>query len=259
MIGAFFACVASSALAPVAAQPFMPGKSDPAPLDADRQLDLAKRLLAAGQNEAAIEQLHPVIAADPKHFDAQLLVGVAYHKLRRYEQAQGYLEKARELAPNDARPNYPLGFCLYYLGQREAARKAFEKFIAAFPDHGHAYLGLGLIEFDDDRLDEAAACFKKCIELNARYADDPTRASFQGSGHVRLGDVYERQQKFEQARDQYIKATQFAEADASLYAAYFKLARVQNRLGDHEGAKKSMQKFEETKDKIRPSEGFPEQ
>jgi tetratricopeptide (TPR) repeat protein len=215
-------------------------------------LSTADQLLKQDQYQAAVKLLAPLAADHPDDGRVHALLGSAYHKLRRYGPAKEHLEKAAKLLPNLPRARLLLGICNYYLGETDESRRVLESVLRDVPNEGHAHYWIGLIEFDADRLEEAERRFRRAVEL---FAADPRNAAFEASARARLGDIYIRQEKFEPAKGELIKATTL---DPNLYNAYFRLARVLTRLGDLEGAKEAMRKHDEIKARTPQQEGFPE-
>jgi tetratricopeptide (TPR) repeat protein len=63
--------------------------------------DMGTMYLAVGDSAKAVEIYQRVLAKDPKFFQAQFNLGLAYRAARDVEQATVALQKAREIAPDE--------------------------------------------------------------------------------------------------------------------------------------------------------------
>jgi tetratricopeptide (TPR) repeat protein len=186
--------------------------------------------------------------------DAEFIQGLIYHRQRLYGPAKPHLLKAIELRPDYPVINHFLGYCLYNLGELPEARAAFEKHLSFDPNEGDSHFGIGLIDLEEGRLDEARARFLTSIELHQRaIAGAPqkaTRLREIAKAHARIADVYMLQDRWIEARDQLLLATK---QWPDHYEAWHKLATVQERLGDKQAAEQARQMHETVRDRIRPS------
>jgi hypothetical protein len=174
----------------------------------------------------------------------EFLHGLSYHKEKRYELARPFFEKAIEMEERYAPTWYFFGWCLYYLGELDESRDAFERHLALDPLEGDSHFGIGLIAMDEGDLETAEARFRKAIELQEQ---NPRRVREVAKAHARLGDVFTLQDKLEDARRQLFLAT---ELWPDHYEAQFKLARVLYRLGEDEAAGEAMKRFETMQERV---------
>ncbi len=96
----------------------------PTPLvrDLPTALERAQRAFERGHLREAIDLLEHALTLDANHVPAHTMVGVAYARLRRVEQALEHLEAARELAPGAFAPICALGELYLRLGIPDEAR-----------------------------------------------------------------------------------------------------------------------------------------
>lgn len=216
-------------------------------------LELARcvRLIQQGQYDAASLSLTPMVAAFPSCSRAHLLLGLTHHKQRHYNDARPLFARALELDPNDAPIRMYYGWCLYYLGESAEARKQFESFLATSPDYTDAHFALGLLDFDADDLDSATRRFAKAIELSQKMRKQADEAK----ARARLGDVHVRTGRLTEARRELERAV---ELNPDLYAAYFKLSVVLERLGDPKAAEQARTKHDEVRKRLHPDRGHAE-
>ena len=178
---------------------------------------------------------------------------MSYHREQKYGSAIPWYGKALELSPEYYLTRHFQGWALYYLGELELARDAFNEFLKHQPDEPDSNYALGLISLDEDNLEEAETRLKRAIELGeAKQRQDLKDLS---KAHARLGEVYERQDKLQDAKAELTKS---AELYPDHYEAMYKLYRVLVRLGDTEESKRVHQLYLETKERIRPGTSFPE-
>src|SRR2546426_2686069 len=129
-------------------------------------LALAKGLQKKGEPHAAMaayrEALDHGAPAGPIH----LQLGVLHASLSEHEHAIEHLEKALELAPDDADALCMLGTVMNDLRRFEEAAALFERALALRPDFAEAHFNLGLARFERSDLRGAAHSFARCAVLN---------------------------------------------------------------------------------------------
>ena len=231
-----------------------PAQSQPEdPLSLNPELTSYFRLIEQRQTGAARVRLKKFIKLQPNDGKAVFLFGLSYHREQKYGSAIPWYEKALELSPEYYLTRHFQGWALYYLGELDLARDAFNEFLKHQPDEPDSNYALGLISLDEDNLEEAETRLKRAIELGeAKQRQDPKDLS---KAHARLGEVYERQDKLQDAKAELTKS---AELYPDHYEAMYKLYRVLVRLGETEESKRVHQLYLETKERIRPGTSFPE-
>ena len=167
-----------------------------------------------GRLRQAIPMLQQVLSDSPLISAAQLQLGVALARVRRYNEAIPALKKAVEMVPDSTQAQYELGLVLYETGAWKESAPYFE-FVAKrrpkFPDaqyslasvyariqrvpdaidlllgvlkeepqHFHANLLLGRIYTLQGRADEAVPYLKQAVESEPGNAE----------GHSFLADAY---------------------------------------------------------------------
>ncbi len=233
----------------VAAQGSVQEKPPPTP--PPQELALCRQLIQQGQYEAASQRLSPMVWAFPSSSRAHLLLGLTHHKQRQYKNARPLFARALELDPNDTAIRMYYGWCLYYLGESAEARQMFEAFLATSPDYTDAHFALGLLDFDADDLDNAATRFTKAIALAQKSGD----RGDEGKARARLADVFVRTGKLAEARRELEQAV---DLNPNLYAAYFKLSVVLERLGNSQAARRARRRFDEVRKRLHPDRGHAE-
>ena len=243
----------SAAGRPGAQTPAEPAGQPATPDSLSPELSWAARLIADGKTDQARTRLEAHVAEHPDDGQAAFLLGLTYHREKRYTLARPWFESAVRLAPEYHTVHHFHGWCLYYLGDMPGARAAFNRHVEAVPGEGDSHFALGLIAFNDDRLDDAHRRFTAAIELQR---DRPGRQRDVSKARARLADVYIRRDQLGQAKTQLVLATVLWPQH---YAAFYKLSRVLNRLGEDEAADEAFRQFRVWETRAARRRGVPEQ
>lgn len=221
-------------------------------------MDRAMPLVMQQQYTEARAILERIVADDPGHGRATFLLGFTHHKEKRYSEARPYLERALEIGPTYDEATavfYIYAWCLWYLGEPDGAKAAFEAMLGLKPDERDAWFGLGLIAVDAADADEGERCFEKSIALSQAYLaarpDDP-RAAAQirrdiAKAEAGLGDVAMLRGDYEAARRRFESCVQQL---PTAYEAWFRLHRVCARLGDTIAAEQALRMHNEAKRRL---------
>jgi len=125
--------------------------------------------LENGDTARAGALLERVIATDPQIPMAQLQLGVARCRERRYAQAIAPLRRAIELQPDAVMAHYEMGIALFETGDWKRAAGHFEIVAAKMPKFADARFSLGSVYARIDRVDEAVGELKAALELEPRH------------------------------------------------------------------------------------------
>ena len=242
-----------AAAPPGAPKPAHPAEQTAKPASLSPQLTAAARLIAEQKTEQARTWLEAHVAGHPDDGQAAFLLGLTYHREKRYTLARPLFESAVRLAPDYHTVHHFHGWCLYYLGDMPGARAAFNRHVEAVPGEGDSHFALGLIAFNDDRLDDAQRRFAAAIELQR---NNPGRRRDVSKAHARLADVHIRRGELEEAKARLLLAT---ELWPQHYAAFYKLSRVLHRLGEDEAADVAFREFRVWETRAARRRGVPEQ
>jgi tetratricopeptide (TPR) repeat protein len=195
-------------------------------------LENAKRLIASGSPQQAVEILRRAVAADPKDADAQVLLGTALALVPRRAEAIEVLRGSVELRPDSAQAHLALGMALARFGERDEARKAYERVVALDPKMVMAHVNLGAILAAEEKLGQAVDHFSKAISFGGETAGT-------GRFYYLRGRVYRQQQLPEKAAADFEKAVQL---DPSLPKGFLELGVTRAELEDYAGALEALQK-----------------
>lgn len=194
------------------------------------------RLLRSGQFLDAEIVLSAVLRESPNCARAQFLLGVAVMKQKRYAQARPLLEASlasKQPFPDAVQVDHFLGWTCYYLGDLDAAKRAFQSHVRNVPTAADSYFGLGVIAIDEDRIADARSALERSIEL---LPPAPQGNRDRSKALARLGDCA-------MARDETEAALAHYEEAASLWPDHYeiwgKLARVYEFANRPEDAARS--------------------
>jgi arylsulfatase A-like enzyme/Tfp pilus assembly protein PilF len=125
--------------------------------------------LENGETSRASALLERVIATDPQIPMAQLQLGVARCRERKYAQAIAPLRRAIELQPDAVMAHYEMGIALFETGDWKTAAGHFEIVASKLPKFADARFSLGSVYARIDRVGEAVTELKAALELEPRH------------------------------------------------------------------------------------------
>ncbi len=214
-------CAGRSAGAP-AALPAVESPESVAVVD-HPNLSIAARLLKSGQFLDAEVVLRNILRESPNCARAKFLLGVALGKEKRYAQARPLLEASIASGQPfaDAKQvDHFLGWACYYLGDLDAAKRAFQAHVHNVPTAADSYYGLGVIAIDEDRVGDAESALQRSIAL---LPEPPAGNQDRSKALARLGDCALRKAQSDEALSYYEEA---AALWPDHYEVWGKLARV---------------------------------
>jgi Flp pilus assembly protein TadD len=133
-----------------------------------------------------------------------------------FREARRLFREAEEIAPGHPLVLTNLGLCEYRMGEADAAEEHLRQAVANDLNSFDAWLTLGIISVERDKLDSALAALSQCVLLEP---NDPRSRNYLGVTYSRLGwyDAAEAQlQRAIKLRDEY------AEAHFNLAVAYLR-------------------------------------
>jgi len=194
-----------------------------------------------------------ILSERPQEWRAQFFAGLALHKQKFYGKARPLLESAsvhESEFPEGLHAVHYLGWCAYYLGDLEAAKRAFLTHQQRFPSYDDTFFALGLIALDEDRLGEAEAYFRRAMDEIAKTGGLPRE---RGKNLARLGDTLLRQERLAEAEAAYREAVALWRDH---HEAWAKLARILDRTGRPEEAATARTEQQAALDRLN-AEGIP--
>lgn len=195
------------------------------------------RMIAQGGFEPARQQLAAYLLENPKSGEAKFLLGLSFHRQKRYALAKPHFEEAAKLSPFFHPTFHFQGWCLYYLGEIDDSYAAFKEHVKLDPKEGDSIFGMGLIEMELDKLDDAESHFQTAIDLQK---DNPRRVRDVAKIHARLADIFIRRENFSKAEEELMQALKLWPQH---YIAHYKLYVVLNRLGKEQEAQEAFKLY----------------
>lgn len=123
-----------------------------------------------GNLSKAIVQYRKAIAVNHRYVAAHHRLGLVLSRVQYHVEAVASLERAVELAPNNAILWNDFGFELMFRKQWDRAEAAFRKAINQNPSLARAHINLGLALSKQSRFDQALASFRAVLpEADAYY------------------------------------------------------------------------------------------
>lgn len=150
-----------------------------------RLLDLARRLMAIGQLDGALEQLRQVLAEDPDHADAHALMALLLHDQRRLHAAEHEAGMALTLEPEGYLPLLASG--LVHLARRrfQQAQQRFEQLQAMAPTLAQPLQMLARVHSLQGHRQKAKELLDQALRLDPEDVDLLTDL---GQWHLDRGD-----------------------------------------------------------------------
>ncbi|HTW66034.1 MAG TPA: tetratricopeptide repeat protein [Bryobacteraceae bacterium] len=159
------------------------------PKDYSLHFNLALAYSLLGKDAEAVPEYQKTLELKPGLYQAELNLGISLLREKRAADAVAVLTDAAAQKATEYRPHYYVADALMQAGEFAKAELAFTAALALDPKSPDAELGLAHALVKEQKLDDAAAHFKKAAELNANYRDDL----------LELGSLYEAAKKPEQA------------------------------------------------------------
>ena len=141
-------------------------KDDPTNFQARRELTVA--LMDKGFNEEAIKQLSYLITVFPEDARLHYNLGIAWDKMRNFNQAKKAYETALAYEPEESDFLYNLGYVYLEMEENDKAIHYFSRVLEKDENDGNCYFNLGVCYRNKNDADKAIECFKRALEINEK-------------------------------------------------------------------------------------------
>lgn len=174
------------------------------------ELSSVDALISQGGHEEAkakLESYSQSIIEDPEVYS---FYGYLFNKLKDFDKAQSFLEKALELNPDQPDAHFFLGTTYAEKGMTERAVEEIQRELEITQDNqikNKCYLYLGVLNRDMGKKDEAIAFFKKALEINPEDTDS----------YMDLLSLYMENKDLEAAEEIIAKLEEMGGEDATFY------------------------------------------
>jgi tetratricopeptide (TPR) repeat protein len=189
-----------------------------------------------------IDALRRAIALSPALGAAHAELGLAYVSVGHFDEGIEQIQEAIRREPTNASAHAALGRA-YWLGKGrlDAGIVELQHALAINPEAGYSHLQLSLLYAINGELDLAEAAARRAVELQERYLSGSEGIQVVGA-HLRLGYVYYRQGRYEDAIREYEREMLFIASsghvlrERTFIEANQKLSAAAWRKGDRDAA-----------------------
>jgi tetratricopeptide (TPR) repeat protein len=157
---------------------------------------LGLAFVRTGQEDAAQGHIEQALKLAPNNLEAHRILGDIYFGQGRFADARPHYEEALMATPDDATLLRNLGTILAAAKEHGKAVQHFQKALAAEPNSPETVAALGVAYFRLRQFKEAEESLRKALELKPALADP----------HYYLGDIARWQGNDETARSEYYRA-----------------------------------------------------
>ncbi|MGB3514347.1 MAG: tetratricopeptide repeat protein [Microcoleaceae cyanobacterium] len=195
---------------------------------------IGNALQAMGKLEEALDWYNRALEIKPDFVEVYANLGTIFAQQKQWEKAISYYRKAISVKPEFAGAYRNLGKIYTQVNQLVAAAECLEQALKIEPGKATAeeYLSLGNTFSENEKLDQAVACYKKAIQLNPQLVEASYKLGeifiqngqwgeaityYQrvisanpnsGAAYQKLGDALLQQEQIESALQNYQKAQQ---------------------------------------------------
>ena len=121
--------------------------------------------LSQGNVTGAIKILKKLIRKNASNLEAFNLLGLAYLKIHKYEDAISAFESILEIEPDNFEAEYNLAFALQTLGRYQEAKDHYSRAVSINPNDSDALYNLGLLLFQMKEYQQSAIMFNKALKF----------------------------------------------------------------------------------------------
>ena len=163
------------------------------------------------------------VSQSPRMYRSQMHLGGSLEASGQVEEAVLRYQRAVELAPGVVETHYNLANGLRLLGQIDEAVSSYEKSLELDPTFHNSLVNLSAVYLDRNQPKISQDLLKRAAKHHPAS----------GEVHRRLGTMYARQGRFDEARAAYQRAIFLRPDDGE---TYYNLANLHWATGDHESA-----------------------
>lgn len=141
------------------------------PQSASSYLSLGIALRSGGDADGAASAFHQALNLDPHLSSAWLEAGLMADEKGSLEEARADFQKAVEADPKSNPARLELASILFRKGDFEAVKTQLEAILRLDPADANALNGVGLLELQAGKLQEAAESFRRAIASKPRFPE----------------------------------------------------------------------------------------
>jgi len=141
-------------------------------LAVDENVAKGTELAEQGDFQGAAAELEAALEKDQDNVPAMTMLGVAYYKLQRLDEAIAQFRQAIDLTPDDAGIHSNLAAAYVQNYELEKGLAEYQMAIQLDPELAEAHFGLGVVHFLAGRQEEAVQAFESFQQYD--QGRDPT-------------------------------------------------------------------------------------
>lgn len=226
------------------------GKAEEGFADLDKALELepdnadfltarADALYNTGKLGEAAKALRAILEASPEHVKAHIVFGVVLREQGERQKALDMHQKAVTLAPNNGNAHFELGVSQNYVGDNEGAEQSLKRATELEPAVALNWYAYGELLRALQRFPEAVEMYRKALEIDLDHAKATNKLAIvllhlgelgeaeavltarmrrhpdEAPAYFTLGEVYAKQEKYQQGIEAFEKFLELAPAGDS--------------------------------------------
>jgi len=134
--------------------------------------DAGMGMMKEKKYEEALVEFNAALALDPEQPGVLAQSADAYKNLGKYEEALASIDKSIQFDPGNGNLYSNKGDILSKMGKTKESQEAFQKATDMNPEAGAQNLyNIGVTHYNEGRMEEASAFFRKAIESDGNYAE----------------------------------------------------------------------------------------
>jgi predicted Zn-dependent protease len=142
------------------------------------------------QADDIVSEQERLLSQNPESGEPLHLIGIVRHFQRRWEEAEEYYERARELSPESPGIDRDLGRIYTQIGKFRLAHEALERSLSVDPKEPLNYILLGKLFEKEANFREAVSAYLRAQNLSPLWAEPSQRLGVVYGKLDRLGDAY---------------------------------------------------------------------
>lgn len=170
-----FGCVSRGVVVVEQPGPRPAAKNPGQVLASERHLENGKKFLRRGHTRKAIREFQKAIEADPRNWEAQYYLGIAYRDLHEYDHCLDYFHSAIRLHDEPewvARVRVDIGFVWEMRGNRNRALEEYNLALKVRPDYEDAIQARARLKANKRGEDDKSAHNKTKREQHNKHDDN---------------------------------------------------------------------------------------
>jgi tetratricopeptide (TPR) repeat protein len=198
-----------------------------------RKIEEIAKMIEAGQTKLAIKKLNDIIEKDERNSYAHYLLAEAYSRENNIQYAILEYRQVLKIGKfddkvNEAAIRAKLAKIFLERNALDDAKKEYLILTKIDPDNFENYYQLGVMFFNANNNDKAAAYLKKSVSCNNKY----------GQSYYFLGQIYYRMGNYQEAKQMFLESIKL---EQNSYRSHYFLGLVLRQLGDYEWAVKEFE------------------